>query len=242
MAIRVLITAEHGGNEVPPEYAALFAGAGDILATHRGWDPGSLVLASLLADRLRAPLISATVTRLLVDLNRKPSNGAVFSEFTRPLEQSSRQTLLERYHTPHRSRVEQTVRSLIEAQHRVIHIGMHSFTPELRGEVRNADVGFLYDPSRVDERSLCLKWRQALSAARRDLRIRLNYPYLGTADGLTTALREVFEPDQYIGVEVEVNQRWPLNLPSDWPMLQNSLVDSFETAIESFAGRSEDAD
>ena len=29
---------------------------------------------------------------------------------------------------------------------RVIHISSHSFTPELNGKVRRADVGLLYDP------------------------------------------------------------------------------------------------
>ena len=232
MATRIVITAEHGGNNVPAEYRALFRSAGEILATHRGWDPGSLDLARRFARRLKAPLIAATVTRLLVDLNRKPSNRSVFSEFTRSLDRETRQALLDRFHTPHRSRVEAEVRLLIGAGHQVVHIGMHSFTPELRGEVRNADVGFLYDPTRTAERSLCRAWGRSLKALRPDLRIRMNYPYLGTSDGLTTTLRQTFFPKDYAGFEVEVNQLWPQSRLKEWPALQTALLESFMAIFE----------
>lgn len=232
MTTRFVITAEHGGNDVPAEYRPLFQHAGEVLATHRGWDPGSLELAELFARRLKAPLIAAKVTRLLVDLNRGPSNRAVFSEFTRPLDREARQAILNRHHTPHRTRVEATVSSLIDNGCRVVHLGMHSFTPELHGEVRNADIGFLYDPSRAGERGLCLAWRKALRAARPDLRVRMNYPYLGTSDGLTTTLRSRFPARGYAGLEVEVNQLWPQGRLRDWPVLQASLLESFLIACD----------
>ncbi|MEN9581780.1 MAG: hypothetical protein RJA70_4789, partial [Pseudomonadota bacterium] len=37
-------------------------------------------------------------------------------------------------------------------------------------------------------------------------RLRRKYPYLGKADGLTTALRREFAPAAYLGLELEVNQ------------------------------------
>ena len=39
----LIITCEHGGNEVPAAYAPLFAGHEALLPTHRGWDAGALV-------------------------------------------------------------------------------------------------------------------------------------------------------------------------------------------------------
>jgi predicted N-formylglutamate amidohydrolase len=94
---------------------------------------------------------------------------------------------------------------------------VHSFTPELNGKVRTADVGLLYDPTRDAERELCRRWQKALLtqiAATRgdrtniwsDYRIRRNYPYRGSSDGLTTTLRRVFPALAYIGIELEVNQ------------------------------------
>ena len=128
MTTRIVITAEHGGNDVPANYRPLFKNADDVLATHRGWDPGSLDLAKLFARRLKAPLIPATVTRLLVDLNRKPTNRTVFSEFTRTLDRKMRQEILDHYHTPHRERVEATVRGFIEAGDQVVHIGIQFYS------------------------------------------------------------------------------------------------------------------
>ncbi|MDA1161822.1 MAG: N-formylglutamate amidohydrolase [Planctomycetota bacterium] len=229
MSTHLLITAEHGGNSVPDEYRHLFVTAHEILTTHRGWDPGSLELAECFARRPQAKLIFATTTRLLVDLNRSPDHPNVFSEFTRPLDEIAQQTLLLSYHLPHRLRVETYVRRLVEQGKRVLHVGMHSFTPELNGVVRDADIGLLYDPSRAVERDLCQHWKKVLKRQRPDLRVRLNYPYKGKSDGLTTTLRSVFPPESYQGVELEVNQIWPLSRQSEWPELQSALLNSFTT-------------
>lgn len=70
MACEVIVTCEHGGNHIPVRYAALFAAAGDVLKTHRGWDPGALPLARRFAKTLGTPLFFSTTSRLLVDLNR----------------------------------------------------------------------------------------------------------------------------------------------------------------------------
>jgi predicted N-formylglutamate amidohydrolase len=99
----------------------------------------------------------------------------------------------------------------------VLHLSVHSFTPKLNGEVRNADVGILYDPRRLAEREVCTRWKGTLLALtatshdngyklQSDCRIRMNYPYRGASDGLTTALRRVFPARDYLGIELEVNQ------------------------------------
>ena len=64
----LIITCEHGGNEVPAVYAPLFTGHEALLQTHRGWDAGALTLAQQLATAFDAPLFAATTTRLLIDL------------------------------------------------------------------------------------------------------------------------------------------------------------------------------
>jgi predicted N-formylglutamate amidohydrolase len=47
--------------------------------------------------------------------------------------------------------------------------------------------------------------RTALRALSPAWRVRLNYPYHGASDGLTTSLRRTFGP-RYLGVEIELNQ------------------------------------
>lgn len=202
-----LVTCEHGGARVPAEYRSLFLGAGDVLASHRGWDPGSAPLARVLADALDAPLHLATLTRLLVDLNRSAHNPKVFSEHARVLPRARRMALLEAHHTPHREAVDGTVARLGGGGVPVIHLAVHTFTPVLNGNVRTADVALLYDPARPSERDFCGRWVHALARRLPDLAVRRNQPYRGASDGLTTWLRSRHPDGRYVGVEIEVNQR-----------------------------------
>jgi predicted N-formylglutamate amidohydrolase len=204
----ILVTAEHGGNDVPPDYRALFRGRARLLASHRGWDPGTLDIARRLASALGAPLVSATTTRLLVDLNRSPHNPRVFSEVTRALPRAERVHLLERYHRPHWDAVRGHLARARRNGGRVLHLGMHSFTPILDGVTRKPDIALLYDPARREERALAARWGAALATALPSRTVRRNEPYRGSTDGLPTAMRRELGPKAYLGVEIEVNQRY----------------------------------
>jgi len=203
---QLLLTCEHGGNRIPRAYAALFRGAGAVIASHRGWDPGALQLARLLSKRLRRPLLSVTLSRLLVEANRAPHNPRIWSRFTKALPKDERARILERWWRPHRQAVEQAAAAAVARGHRVVHVAVHSFTPELDGEVRNADIGFLYDSSCKREAKLCRQWAAFLRRLDPALRLRHNYPYKGNTDGMTTWLRRRHPEAKYLGVELEINQ------------------------------------
>lgn len=202
----LLVTCEHGGHDVPATYRALFVDAGDVLASHRGWDPGALPLARTLARRWGATLHAATLSRLVVDLNRSPHHARVFSEWTRRLPRADRDALLRRHHEPHRRAVDAAVARALAAERRVLHIGVHTFTPVFDGRVRRADLALLYDPARGPERALCAGWVAAIAERLPELAVRRNQPYRGASDGLTKRLRGRHGPS-YLGVELEVNQR-----------------------------------
>jgi predicted N-formylglutamate amidohydrolase len=202
---RLVLTCEHAGNRIPREYASLFEGAGELLASHRGWDPGAHELARVIARRLRTPLLAVTWSRLFVEGNRSETNPRIWSRFTADLPREERQRILDRWWRPHRAAVEKAVASAVR-QSRVVHVAVHSFTPELDGDVRNADVSFLYDSRRKAEAALCRRWAEMLASLEPDLRIRHNYPYRGASDGLTTWLRKQHSESRYLGVEIEINQ------------------------------------
>ena len=227
----LLVTCEHGGNRVPAAYTCFFRGASGVLETHRGYDPGALELARRFARHFHAQLAFSTTTRLLVDLNRSIGHPKLFSEFSGLLDSEERQRVLERHYRPHRRRVEAAVRNMVEHGGVVLHLAVHSFTPVLDGEVRRADIGLLYDPSRPLEREFCCRWQRAIRQASPELRVRRNYPYLGTADGLTTWLRRLFDADRYAGIELEVNQRWPAGDRRAWREVQHRLVDSLPRLV-----------
>jgi predicted N-formylglutamate amidohydrolase len=225
---RLVLTCEHAGNRVPREYAPLFRGAARVLASHRGWDPGALPLARTMARRLRRPLLATTWCRLFVEANRAPSNRRIWSSFTAPLPRAERLAILERWWWPHRNAVAAAVAAAARGG-RVVHVAVHSFTPELDGEVRDADVAFLYDSARKDERALCRRWAALLRRAAPELRVRFNYPYKGDSDGLTTWLRRRHAEDRYLGVELEVNQAL-VGTPR-WPRFQRQLADSLRELL-----------
>ena len=229
--IALILTCEHGGNEVPEAYAPLFVGHEALLPTHRGWDPGALQMAQQMATALNAPLFAATTTRLLIDLNRSIGHKTLHSEATRGLPLATRRSIAAQYYRPHRDAVESEVARCIAAGQRVVHIASHSFTPALYGVVRRADVAWLYDPRRVGEGALAAQWLAALRRLRPDLQLRRNYPYHGTGDGLTNLLRRRHTPDEYVGVELEVNQRFVQAGGAPWDALRADVVASLRTVM-----------
>ena len=203
---RVLLTCEHGGHAVPTELRALFAGADEVLRSHRGWDPGALDLFTALRPLAHLAL-EGTTSRLVVELNRSLDGPDLFSAFTRDLPHAQRSHLIDEHYTPFRMAAADAVATLRAGRRNVLHLSVHSFTPELDGVRRPMDIGLLYDPTRVRERALVDAWEQLMRTAAPDLVIRHNEPYLGTDDGHTTALRAA-HPEGYAGIELEVNQRF----------------------------------
>jgi predicted N-formylglutamate amidohydrolase len=229
--VKLLVTCEHGGNRIPARYRTLFGPLRAALSSHRGYDPGALVLARDLANAFDAELVYSTTSRLLVELNRSAGNPLLWSEATRALPFEERKRILDEHYTPYRSAVEASVRSAIGRGDRVLHVSSHSFTPRLDGAERKADVGLLYDPARRREVAICLDWQRELRRASPRLRVRRNYPYRGSDDGLTTHLRRLHPDARYAGVEVEVNQAYPLGNAAEWRALRRLIVETLGRVI-----------
>jgi predicted N-formylglutamate amidohydrolase len=218
----LLLTCEHAGNHIPREYVSLFAGAKDVLASHRGWDPGALEFTRSLSRSFRTPFHHLLWSRLLVESNRAPSNQRIWSRYTTHLPPDEKRRILDRYWWPHRREVEAAVRAGLERARTVFHVAVHSFTNHLDGE-RNADIGLLYDPRRA-EKGLCVGWETILNELDPTLRVRRNYPYRGMADGLPTWLRRKFPDSAYLGVELEFNQAL-IGTPL-WAKTKRTVADS----------------
>ncbi len=225
-----IVTCEHGGNRIPAPYRRLFRGQGPLLDSHRGYDPGSLVMAKAFASTCQAPLVASTVSRLLIDLNRSIGHPQLFSAVTRGASAETRTQIVERYYRPYRLQVERLVWQAVSRGHRVIHIPSHSFTAELDGKVRGTDVGLLYHPGRRGEAEVCARWKESLAAFAPELRVRRNYPYAGKGDGLTSHLRLRFAQSDYVGIELEVNQGTVFAAGRRWTALRRVLIDSLRTA------------
>jgi len=230
-ADHILITCEHGGNRIPARYRPLFDGFEALLPTHRGYDPGALTLARELSRALAAPLFVSTTSRLLIDLNRSIGHPFLYSEATRNAPASVRRAILEKHYLPYRKRVEAHIAAAIAHGSRVIHLSSHSFTPMLDGEVRNADIGLLYDPARHGEVELCRRWQARLKVSAPEWKVRRNYPYTGKSDGLTAHLRRCFPADVYVGIELEINHKHVLQGGRPWRALRRQVIEALLQAL-----------
>jgi len=204
--VHVVLSCEHGGNEVPAPYAALFdrPEARSALKGHRGWDPGSLEMGRAMQRELGCPLQVQTVTRLLVECNRSADHGSLWSEFSKELPPDRKAELRETVWRAHRGAVEDRVRESPPGP--VLHIGVHSFTPTWKGRERRTDIGILFDPRRMPEARLARRWREEIRRRHPELALHLNRPYRGWTDGLTTTLRGTFVASRYLGLELEFSQ------------------------------------
>lgn len=213
----VMLTCEHGGNSIPTAYRSLFTtpAAQQALDSHRGWDTGSLGIGRCFAKVFDVPLQASQVSRLLIELNRSLGHPKLFSDWSKVLAVPERERVIDEYYHPYRNQVITAVEKHLSAGNRVLHLSMHTFTPVWDGVRRSTDVGLLFDPQRNLEADVCAAWQRELRRALPNLRTHRNRPYRGTSDGLTTSLRRRFAPSDYLGIELEVNQRFFLEPPID---------------------------
>jgi len=68
-----VLVCDHASNWVPESLAGLGLPPAE-LDRHIAWDPGALELARRLSGLLDAPLVHATVSRLVLDVNREPTH------------------------------------------------------------------------------------------------------------------------------------------------------------------------
>ncbi|WP_017729860.1 N-formylglutamate amidohydrolase [Nafulsella turpanensis] len=215
-----IISCEHGGNKIPAAYVPFFDKAEQVLQSHRGYDPGAYELFQLLSKELADFSLFSHTSRLLVELNRSLHHPSLFSSFTKNSSAAVKKEIIASYYLPYRKMVEEKIQEYLKEEEQVIHLSIHSFTPELNGEVRNADVGLLYDPSRKAEKSFCVSWKENLKKEWPNARIRMNYPYQGKADGFTTYLRKRYQSG-YIGIELELNQKHAGYIPAYTAVLKS---------------------
>lgn len=203
--MKLVLTCEHGGNKIPEEYSKCFKNQHAILNTHRGFDLGAQDVFNTL-KQLSDFSLSSKTSRLLIELNRSLHHNNLFSEFSKGLSKEKKNHLIHTYYLIYRNKVENKIKELIDIGESVLHISVHSFTPILNNKERNCDIGLLFDSTKPKEKEYCILFKNELLKIESALNVRFNYPYLGKSDGFTSYLRKQF-PENYLGIELEVNQK-----------------------------------
>lgn len=225
---RWLVTCEHAANRVPEKYSALFTEFRNELNSHRGWDPGAAELANKIADELGIKAHHFPYTRLLIEPNRSLSHPQLFSKVSRGLSRTDKQHLIDQYYNPYRVKIKQSIKVAAKKNIQTIHLSIHTFTPIWKEIERHIDIGILYDPVREPEKRFCLTWQRKLQKLLPSFNIRRNRPYKGSADGLTTSLRRLFDMQHYLGIELEVSQKFIMGNREEWQNICRLIVKSLD--------------
>jgi len=213
----LILTCEHASNKLPAAFKKVVPA--EVLKTHRAYDIGAVQVFRKLVKFAKPEFYcEGKFSRLFVDLNRTITNKSAFSNYLRNNENAKAQATA--YWNEYRATIEKFVQQNIGKDSRgnsgksaenkeaeIIHLGIHSFTPVLNGKVRNTDIGILYDPTRPQERAYANVIKAEIKRLYPAMKVRFNYPYKGSSDGLTTTLRKKFGP-RYVGIEIEINQRF----------------------------------
>ena len=197
----ILLVCEHATNFIPARFKDLGLTPAQ-LQSHIAWDPGAIETAEAMAKILDAPLISATVSRLIYDCNRPPDSATAMPLTSEnqiipgnvDLSETSKQQRVANYYRPFEAALSE----------RVVLMGMplmitvHSFTPVFLGEQRQVEIGVLHDE---DSRFADAFLQQTLTDSR--FNIQRNQPYAPT-DGVTHTLTHHALPHGLTNVMLEI--------------------------------------
>jgi predicted N-formylglutamate amidohydrolase len=218
-----LVIVDHASNHVPDDIELGIDPA--LLKTHIAWDIG----AAALADVIGLPRVMATVSRLVIDLNREEespnivpvsSDGVVIpgnpGDVRQRIEQYWRP-----YHTGLASRIAATRPNLL--------VSLHSFTPNLAsrpGEQRPWEIGILYNQ---DDRAarIAIPLLEASGIITGD-----QLPYSGKILNATMNRHAEATGTPYLGIEVRQDLISDMAGVACWAAILRPVID---TCLDHFA-------
>lgn len=196
---QIVLVCEHASAYIPAQYNQLGLSAEDA-SSHIAWDPGALVTATHLADKMNAVLVEGTVSRLIYDLNRPPEAPSAMAESSEGrvvpgnigLSATERQHRTDTFYSP----FTETLHKVL-SQHPVppVVVTMHSFTPVYNGLKREVEIGILHDTD--------TRLADAVLDCAVGYKIQRNQPY-GPDDGVTHTLKQHCLPAGYLNCMVEI--------------------------------------
>jgi predicted N-formylglutamate amidohydrolase len=146
-----VLVCDHASNRFPERYGDHGLMPHQRLM-HIAWDPGALAVAMQLADLLDAPLIYSTVSRLIIDCNRRQDAVdliPITSERTEitanaGISQSERDLRVARYHAPFHTTIDALLEERERAGIETILVTVHSFTPTYKDVQRPWPISLIH--------------------------------------------------------------------------------------------------
>jgi predicted N-formylglutamate amidohydrolase len=147
----VVLVCDHASNYLPSHYGSLGLAANDLLK-HFAWDPGALAISRRLSELLDAPLAYGCVSRLLLDVNRDPSDldsivetaDGVLVPGNTALSTAERERRVEEVYAPFHAAVEGLLAERAGRGIRSALVAIHTYAPNLRGIARPWHCGVIF--------------------------------------------------------------------------------------------------
>ncbi len=203
---RLVVTCEHASNRLP---APLEAQGEDSkwLETHWGWDPGAAAVVRDLVRRKASVAVLSRFSRLICDPNRSPDEfdwireecegyALSFNKEITPEERARRKVT---YYDPYHDEIDRCLSERLSRGGDVLLFSVHSFTPNYMGNIREMEIGVLYD--RFDP----VAERFAVHLRDQGFITALNEPYSGK-DGQIFSAQHHGHRHGVIYLELEIRQ------------------------------------
>jgi len=149
---RFVFTCEHASPAVPSPWQVPESDR-RWLRTHWGHDRGAAALTRALSRKMASPAVLSTFTRLLVDPNRPPEHpdicrrrvDGVELELNRDLDPEEVVQRVVRLHAPFHGAVDALLGARRAARVPTFVFSIHSFTSDYQGQLRQVQLGVLFD-------------------------------------------------------------------------------------------------
>ena len=226
-----MLVCDHASNRIPSKYGNL--GLSQIeRVSHIAWDPGALAVSRALSEKLDAPLVQSTVSRLIIDCNRDldaPDLIWTMSEATRiaaneNVHPDERTFRINHYHRPYHASIETLLEARRHAGMETILVCMHSFTPVYHGVPRPWPIGLIHG---LDQRYTRAVY-DALKTDDPDLNVGWNEPY-AALNGVTLTLEKHGDGRGLDATMIEIRHDEILE-PAGVAMWSNRLAHCLQTA------------
>lgn len=205
-----VFVCDHASNNIPGRFGALGLDAA-ARASHIAWDPGALGVARVMSRRLDGPLVFATVSRLVVDLNRALDSPTLMPAVSAEVEIPANKTLmpgerearLAQIYRPYHVAVDDLVATATSARRErgepaPMVVAVHTFTPVYCGQKRPWQLGILFgDDKRLGQSLLTEIGRTS------GLAVAANQPY-SPADGVYWTLDQHAVARGLLNVMIEI--------------------------------------
>ena len=226
-----MLVCDHASNRIPSKYGNLDLSQIERVS-HIAWDPGALAVSRALSEKLDAPLVQSTVSRLIIDCNRDldaPDLIWKMSEATRiaaneNVHLDERTFRINHYHRPYHASIETLLEARRHAGMETILVCMHSFTPVYHGVPRPWPIGLIHG---IDQRYTRALY-DALKTDDPDLNVGWNEPY-AALNGVTLTLEKHGDGRGLDATMIEIRHDEILE-PAGVAMWSNRLAHCLQTA------------